>query len=220
MEYTTTMPSLAVGRDTSPIDDLSYEEMILEYIEDKHIKEYSPLDVEQLATAQKRDTSGVAATGNTSGGFQTVNTELVTTEEASAQPGQLPSILADMETFAEDRERSHKDTSTAFTAIDIQEIHPRIGRAGFSLEAPWAHLVDGILDEFAGLKGLGDYDEDRRDKEIAGKDACVSGGKRFEQRRSVQNRASRPDRRSDSGGASTPRIAAHRLSILVQPAPI
>lgn len=80
------MPSLAVGRDTSPIDDLSYEEMILEYIEDKHIKEYSPLDVEQLATAQKRDTSGVAATGNTSGGFQTVNTELVTTEEASAQP--------------------------------------------------------------------------------------------------------------------------------------
>lgn len=38
-------------------------------------------------------------------------------------------------------------------------------------------LVDGILDEFAGLKGLGDYDEDRRDKEIAGKDACVSGGK-------------------------------------------
>lgn len=80
------MPSLAVGRDTSPIDDLSYEEMILEYIEDKHIKEYSLLDAEQLATAQKRDTFRVAATGNTAGGFQAVKTEPITTDQTGVEP--------------------------------------------------------------------------------------------------------------------------------------
>lgn len=86
MEYATTMPSLAVVNDTSYIDDLSYEEMIIEYIEDKHIKEYSLLDAEQLATAQKHDTFRVAATDNTSGGFQTVKTEPITTDQTGVEP--------------------------------------------------------------------------------------------------------------------------------------
>ncbi|KAI0727386.1 hypothetical protein C8Q72DRAFT_924102 [Fomitopsis betulina] len=164
MEYMTTTPSLAIVKDTSPINDLSYEEMILEYIEDKHIKEYSLLDAEQLAIAQKHDTSGVAAMGNTYGGFQAVRTESDTTEEAGAEPDQLPSILAGMDRFSEDWERLHKykGNSVTFTASDIQEIclledRPRrlfvegtVDTAGDE----GSSLLDGILDEILGLKGL------------------------------------------------------------------
>lgn len=38
-------------------------------------------------------------------------------------------------------------------------------------------LLDGILDEILGLKGLSEYDEDRRGMETAGTDACNGGGK-------------------------------------------
>lgn len=87
MQYTTyygTTQSLPVRDDTSPMDDLSYEEAILEYIEDRHIREYALLDDEQIVTAQQR--GAYALTNDSTESFQTVNTASFTIEEAGEQP--------------------------------------------------------------------------------------------------------------------------------------
>ncbi|EPT04709.1 hypothetical protein FOMPIDRAFT_118038 [Fomitopsis schrenkii] len=56
--------------DTSSMDDLSYEEMIFNYVEEKHIRKYSLLDAEQIATAQQR--GALSSTSNSTESFEDI----------------------------------------------------------------------------------------------------------------------------------------------------